>query len=99
MVEASFTFHLVGATLGFLQGGRDPNAPAQFAGRPHRRARGQKALAASMQVATNGIQLTAGADFTVDDTTGVVTLAVPPALGAAITAALRSMCRCGSTLT
>ncbi|WP_137387964.1 DUF2460 domain-containing protein [Rhodoligotrophos defluvii] len=46
----------------------------------------RKPLAASVRVAANGIELAAGADFTVDDTTGLVTFAVAPANGAAITA-------------
>lgn len=45
-----------------------------------------KPVAGSLLVAVDGVTLVEGAGFSVDATTGIVTLATPPALGAAVTA-------------
>jgi uncharacterized protein (TIGR02217 family) len=45
-----------------------------------------KPVAGSVLVAVDGVALSAGTDFTADAETGVVTLAVPPDAGAAVTA-------------
>lgn len=45
-----------------------------------------KPVAGSVKVAVNGTARVAGADFTVDTTTGVVTFNLPPAAGTAVTA-------------
>ncbi len=46
----------------------------------------RKPVAGSVRVAVDGAEQTEGADFTVDETTGVVTFAAPPAAAAAVTA-------------
>jgi uncharacterized protein (TIGR02217 family) len=45
-----------------------------------------KPIGESVRVATNGAELSAGADFACDPTTGLVTILTPPPPGAAITA-------------
>ena len=46
----------------------------------------RKPVAGTALVAVDGMQQTEGADFTLDETTGLVAFAVPPAEGAAVTA-------------
>ena len=45
-----------------------------------------KPVAGTVRVAVDGVELTEGPDFTVDATTGVVSLSTPPPAGASITA-------------
>jgi uncharacterized protein (TIGR02217 family) len=45
-----------------------------------------KPVAGSVRVAVDGVEMEAGADFSVDHATGVVTLSSVPAVGAAVTA-------------
>ena len=45
-----------------------------------------KPVAGSVRVAVDGIEMTAETDFTADPTTGLVSLTVAPASGAAVTA-------------
>ncbi|RMH53204.1 MAG: TIGR02217 family protein [Alphaproteobacteria bacterium] len=46
----------------------------------------RKPVAGTVRIAVDGIELTEGSDFTVDTTTGLVTLAAPPQPGAVVTA-------------
>ena len=45
-----------------------------------------KPVAGTVRVAVGGVEKTSGVDFTVDTTTGLITFASAPALGAAVTA-------------
>jgi uncharacterized protein (TIGR02217 family) len=45
-----------------------------------------KPVSGSVRIAIGGVEQTGGADFAVDATTGLITLAAPPAVGVAVTA-------------